>query len=319
MPRLIMLALIVLVCAAPGPGPVSLPAAAWTVGFAQVGTESSWRRAFTADMKAEAARRGITLRFAEAGGDAQRQREQFKDFIDAHVDAIILAPVVETGWTDLLRQARDARIPVFLADRTVEADPSLYVSRVAADFNLEGRLAGAWLAQASRGACDVLELQGTQDAAPTIERHRGFLAVVSLFPSMRVVGSAVGDFTPEGGARAMRDFLRDDPKLKGICAVWSHNDEMSLGAIGVMKAAGLRPGHDQFMVSVDGASAGIFRAILAGEANMTVELKPEIGRYVFDVVQGYLAGKRDYPKWVLIPSDLHTAADAAEMLARRGS
>jgi simple sugar transport system substrate-binding protein len=291
---------------------------AQTIGFAQVGSESNFRRTFTADMKDVAAKRGLTLLFADADNNPQRQLEEVRGFIAAHVDAIVLAPVVETGWTELLQQAQAANIPVFLAGRTVEADPALFVARIAADYNLEGRLAGAWLAQASRGACNILELRGTEGAAPTIERHRGFLAVVSLFPRMRIVRSESGDFTPEGGARAMRDFLRADPDLKDICAVWAHNDEMILGAIAAMKEAGLHPGHDQLMISVDGAP-GIFRAMLAGEANMSVEQKPDIGRDIFDVVQGYLAGRRDIPKWVLIASDLHTPADAAAMLARRGS
>jgi galactofuranose transport system substrate-binding protein len=91
---------------------------------------------------------------------------------------------------------------------------------------------------------------------------------------------------------------------------------MMLGAIEAMHAAGLRPGRDQLTVSVDGVP-GIFRAMQAGDANMSVELKADIGKYIFDVVQGYLAGKRNFPKWVLIPSDLHTSADAASMLARR--
>jgi simple sugar transport system substrate-binding protein len=104
--------------------------------------------------------------------------------------------------------------------------------------------------------------------------------------------------------------------LKDVCAVWSHNDNMLLGAIQAMQAAGLRPGRDQLTVSVDGVP-NIFRAMQAGDANMSVELKADIGKYIFDVVQGYLAGKRNFPKWVLIPSDLHTPADAASMLARR--
>lgn len=291
-------------------------AQAQTIGFAQVGSESDYRRAFSADMKAEAAKRGIILHFADADNDPKRQRDQVHDFVAAHVDAIVIAPVVETGWTDVLKEAQAAKIPVFLADRTVEADPSLFVARIAADFNLEGRLAGAWLAQATRGTCKVIELQGTQGSAPAIERHKGFLAVISQFPNMRIVRSSVGGFTPDGGASAMRAFLLADPGLKDICAIWSHNDEMALGAIGVMREAGLHPGRDQLIVSVDGAP-GIFRAMLTGQANMSVELKPDTGKYIYEVVQGFLSGRHDYPKWVLVPSDLHTPADAAEMLARR--
>jgi ABC-type sugar transport system substrate-binding protein len=93
---------------------------------------------------------------------------------------------------------------------------------------------------------------------------------------------------------------------------------MLIGAIPVIRDAGLSPGHDLLTVSDDGPP-NIYRAMLAGDADMSVEVKSDIGKYVFDVVQGYLGGRRDYPKWVVIPSDLHTAADASAMLARNGS
>jgi simple sugar transport system substrate-binding protein len=293
-------------------------ACAETIGFAQVGSESDWRTAFSADMKAEAARRGIHLLFSDADNNIERQREAVRGFIAAHVDAIVIAPVVVTGWTETLQAAKAAGIPVFLADRAVDSDPSLFVARIAADFNLEGRLAGAWLAQSTRGSCNIVELQGTAGAEPTLQRHKGFLAVISQFPNMRIVRSAGGEFTSDGGKRTMAEFIRATDGLKNVCAVWSHNDNMLLGAIAAMHEAGLHPGHDQLMVSVDGVP-DIFRAMLAGDANMSVELKADIGKYIFDVVQGYLGGRRDYSKWVLIPSDLHTPADAAAVLGRRGS
>jgi simple sugar transport system substrate-binding protein len=292
-------------------------AQAVTVGFAQVGSESDWRTAFSADMKAEAARRGIALSFANADNDAARQRAQVLGFVQAHVDAIVIAPVVVTDWTETLQKVRAAGIPVFVADRAVDADPSLFVARIAADFNLEGRLAGAWLAQATRGSCGILELEGTVGSEPAIQRHKGFLSVISQFPNMRILRSAGGNFTSEGGKKAMEGFIQGDSGLKDVCAIWAHNDNMLLGAIAAMHAAGLHPGRDQLMVSVDGVP-DIFKAMQAGDANMSVELKSDIGKYIFDVVQGYLGGRRDYPKWVLIPSALHTPADAGAMLASRG-
>lgn len=286
---------------------------AQTIGFSQVGTESDWRTAFSADMKAEAAKRGITLKFADAQQRKEAQFAAVRQFIAERVDAIVIAPVVVTGWDPVLREAQAAHIPVFIADRAVESDPTLFVARIAADFNLEGRLAGAWLAQASKGVCQIVELQGTIGAAPTIERRQGFMAIITQFPGMRIVRSESGDFTTDGGERVMTAMIKATSGLHGICAVWSHNDNMILGAIKAMQAAGLHPGKDQLMVSVDGVP-GIYRAMLAGEANASVELKADIGKYIYDVVQGYLRGKHDYPKWVLIPSDLHTPADAARML-----
>jgi len=290
-------------------------ASAETVGFSQVGTESDWRTAFTADMQAEAKIRGINLHFDDAQGRVDQQFAAVRHFIAERVDAIVIAPVVVTGWTPVLQEAQAAHIPVFIADRAVEANPSLFVARIAADFNLEGRLAGSWLAQASRGRCAIVELQGTSGAAPTIERKKGFATVISQFPGMRIIRSEVGDFTTEGGRRVMAEFIKSTDGLKDVCAVWSHNDNMLLGAIEAMKSAGLHSGTDVLTISVDGVP-DIFRAMLAGEANASVELKSDIGKYILDVVQGYLGGKHNYPKWVVIPSDLHTPEDAAKMLER---
>jgi galactofuranose transport system substrate-binding protein len=291
------------------------PASAETVGFSQVGSESDWRTAFSADMRAEAKTRRIDLHFDNAEGSIDRQFAAVRRFIQENVDAIVIAPVVVTGWTPVLREAQAAHIPVFIADRSVDADPSLFVARIGNDTNLEGRLAGSWLAQASRGRCNIVELQGTIGSAPAIGRKAGFAALIGQFPSMRIIRSESGDFTDEGGRRVMEGFIKSTDGLKDVCAVWAHNDNMLLGAIEAMKAAGLHPGKDVLTISVDGVP-GIYRAMLAGEANASVEVRSDIGKYVFDVVQGYLKGQRDYPKWVLIPSDLHTPDDAAKMLQR---
>ncbi len=291
------------------------PAVAQTIGFSQIGSESDWRTAFSTDMRAEAKLRGIDLRMEDADGSAERQIAAVRRFIADKVDAIVIAPVVVPGWTPVLKEARAANIPVFIADRSVDADPSLFVARVGNDTNLEGRLAASWLAQASRGQCGIVELQGSVGAGPTIGRKTGFAAVIAQFPGMRIVRSDSGDFTQEGGRRVMTEFIKSTDGFKDICAVWAHNDNMLLGAIEVMKAAGLHPGKDVLTISADGVP-GIYRAMLAGEANATVEVKSAIGKYIFDVVQGYLKGKHDYPKWVLIPNDLHTVADAQRILDR---
>ncbi len=292
------------------------PAMAQTIGFSQVGSESDWRTAFSADIKAEAKLRQIDLHFADAQNDAERQLADVRRFIAERVDAIVIAPVVVTGWTPVLKEAQAANIPVFIADRAVDADPALFVARIAADFNLEGRLAGAWLAQATRGHCAIVELQGSVGSAPAIQRKKGFGSVIALFPDMRIIRSENGDFTQDGGYSVMTRFIQATDRLKDVCAVWSHNDNMMLGAIAAMREAGLRPGQDVLTISVDGVP-GIFRAMVAGDANASVELKSNTGKYIFDVVQGYLRGKRDYAKWVLVPSDLHTQQDADKMLQRR--
>ena len=286
-----------------------MTSAAWaeTIGFSQVGSEGDWRPAFSANMQESAKEYGIDLKFANAQGKQEEQLRAVRAFIAQGVDAIIIAPVVVTGWDQVLREAKDAEIPVFLVDRDVDVeDKSLYVTRISADFNLEGKLAGAWLAAASKGTCKVVELQGTTGSAPAIERKKGFEAVIDQFPAMEIVQTQSGDFTTEGGKKVMEAFIKSTNNLEGICASFAHNDNMQLGAIQAMKEAGLKPGEDVLMVSVDYVPA-IKDALAAGEANASVELRSAVGNFIYPVVLDYIKNPTELDKWIVIPSDLHTA------------
>lgn len=278
-----------------------------TIGFSQVGSEGDWRPAFSADMQSSAKDYGIDLKFANAQGKQEEQLRAVRAFIAQGVDAIIIAPVVVTGWDQVLKEAKEAEIPVFLVDRDVDVeDKSLYVTRISADFNLEGKLAGAWLAAASKGTCKIVELQGTTGSAPAIERKKGFEAVIGQFPAMEIVQTQSGDFTTEGGKKVMEAFIKSTNNLEGICASFAHNDNMQLGAIQAMKEAGLKPGTDVQMVSVDYVPA-IKDALAAGDANASVELRSAIGQFIYPVVLDYIKNPTELDKWIVIPSDLHTA------------
>lgn len=280
---------------------------ATTIGFSQVGSEGDWRPAFSANMQESAKEYGVDLKFANAQGKQEEQLRAVRAFIAQGVDAIIVAPVVVTGWDQVLKEAKDAEIPVFLVDRDVDVeDKSLYVSRISADFNLEGKLAGAWLAAESKGSCKIVELQGTTGSAPAIERKKGFEAVIGQFPAMEIVQTQSGDFTTEGGKKVMEAFIKSTNNLDGICASFAHNDNMQLGAIQAMKEAGLKPGQDVQMVSVDYVPA-IKDALANGEANASVELRSAVGEFIYPVILDYLENPRELDKWIVIPSDLHTA------------
>ncbi|MBL4813406.1 MAG: ABC transporter substrate-binding protein [Rhodobacteraceae bacterium] len=280
---------------------------AQTIGFSQVGSEGDWRPAFSANMQETAADYGVELKFANAQGRQEEQLRAVRAFIAQDVDAIIIAPVVVTGWEDVLEEAQEAEIPVFLVDRDVDVeDPSLYVTRISADFNLEGRLAGAWLAAESLGDCNIVEMQGTTGSAPAIERNGGFAAIIDQFPAMEIVLSQSGEFTTDGGKRVMEAFIKSTNNLEGICAAFAHNDNMQLGAIQAMQEAGLVPGEDLLMISVDYVPA-IIEAMEAGTANASVELRSAVGAFIYPVILDYLENGTELEKWIVIPSDLHTA------------
>lgn len=279
-----------------------------TIGFSQVGSESAWRTAFTDAVIAEAEARGINLLFSDAQQSQENQITAMRAWIaQGDVDAIILAPVIATGWDDVLQEAADSDIPVVIVDRNVDSDESLFVTRVSSDFVHEGRLAAAWLTQATSGNCNIVELYGTVGSAAAIDRHTGFQEVIDLFSNMSIIQSETGNFVRTEGKAVMEGILSsEDPA--NICAVFAHNDDMAIGAIEAIKEAGLTPAEDILIVSVD-AIPDIFDSMDAGETNATVELSPFMGGPAFDAVVAHLNGE-ELPKWIPVGGGLYTSREA---------
>lgn len=255
-----------------------------TVGFAQEGDENAWRTAETKSMRAEAEKRGVNYSFANAQGDKEKQINAVRSFVVQRVHAIILAPKDESGWDPVLQEARDAKIPVILVDRGVSADPSLYATLIASDFVQEGQRVARWLVDDTKGQAEVniVELEGTAGAAPAIDRKKGFDDEVAKHPNMHILASQDGNFTREQGKKVMTNFLLTIGKDK-INVVYAHNDDMALGAIQAIEAAGKKPGTDIKVVSIDGIHDGL-QAILDGKINCIVECNPLLGPAAFDAV-----------------------------------
>jgi simple sugar transport system substrate-binding protein len=279
-----------------------------TIGFSQIGSESAWRTAFTEATLAEAEARGINLLFSDAQQSQENQIAAMRAWIaQGDVDAIILAPVISSGWDDVLQEAQDAGIPVVIVDRNVDSDPSLFVTRVSSDFVHEGRLAAAWLVQATSGNCNIVELYGTVGSAAAEDRHQGFAEVIGLFSGMQIIHSETGNFVRTEGKTVMESILSsEDPA--NICALFAHNDDMAIGAIEAIIEAGLTPAEDILIVSVD-AIPDIFDAMDAGLTNATVELSPFMGGPAFDAVIAYLNGE-ELPAWIPVGGGLYTSREA---------
>src|SRR5437899_3717551 len=284
------------------------------VGFSQIGAESGWRTANTDSIKSEAAKRGIELKFADAQQKQENQIKALRSFIAQGVDVIAFSPVVETGWEAVLQVIKKAKIPVILSDRAVDvSDNSLYVTFIGADFIEEGRRAANWLVKASGGKAMIAELVGTPGSAPAIDRKKGFEEVIAKHPDMKIVKSQSGDFTRAKGKEVMESFLKS-PDGKQINALYAHNDDMALGAIQAMEEAGIKPGKDIIIVSIDGVR-GAFEAMAAGKLNCTVECNPLIGPQLFDAVAAILA-KKPLPKHTAVEEGVFDQSQAAAELQK---
>ncbi|GIE33891.1 LacI family transcriptional regulator [Actinoplanes italicus] len=262
------------------------------LGFSQVGAEGGWRKANTASIKKAAERNRIDLNFKDAGGDPERQIADVHSFIDAKVSVIAFAPVVETGWGEVLRRARDAKIPVVLTDRLIdEPDTSLWASSIGAEFAAEGNLAALYLENdytAAQQTVNVVQILGVAGATPTKQRAEGFAATAAKGGRLKIIDEETGDWTKDGGKDAMTKLLR---RNKRIDAVFAQNDDMGLGAVIALEAVGKEPGKEPKIVTVDGTKAAL-EGLIAGKLNYVVECSPEIGEPLMAVVVDLFHGGR---------------------------
>ena len=285
------------------------------VGFSQVGAESGWRTANTDSIKSEAAKRGIDLHFSDAQQKEENQIKAIRSFIAQGVDVIAFSPVVETGFEPVLQEAKKAGIPVVLSDRAVKvSDPTLYKCFLGSDFIEEGKRAGNEAIKLTDGKAGIAELVGTVGAAPAIDRAKGFREAIASHPDMKIILSQSGDFTRAKGKEVMEAFLKS-PDAKQITLLFAHNDDMALGAIQAMEEAGIKPGVDIKIVSIDGVK-GAFEAMKDGKLNVTVECNPLLGPQLFDIIEKVAKGET-VPARVVSEEGVFEQAQAAEELPKR--
>jgi simple sugar transport system substrate-binding protein len=289
------------------------------LGFAQVGKESDWRLANTESIKRAARQAGIELIFVDSEQQPEKQLEAVRSFIARKVDIISFSPIVESGWEPVLREAKAAGIPVFITDRAVDVkDESLWVTLMGSDFVEEGRRAARWLIGHldTTKPVNVVELQGTIGSAPAIDRKIGFEEVLSQYPNYRIIESRSGDFFRSVGKEVMQDILKElAARNLRMDVLFAHNDDMALGAIAAMEAAGLKPGKDVVIVSVDGIRDA-FKAMIAGKLNCSVECSPLLGPQLMKAVKDFMSGK-DLPVRIVTSEVVFPAEVARAVLPTR--
>jgi ABC-type sugar transport system substrate-binding protein len=287
-----------------------------TMGFAQVGAESGWRTANTTSIQDSAKEAGVDLKFSDAQQKQENQIKAIRSYITQNVDVIAFSPVVESGWDAVLREAKDAGIPVILTDRAVDSqDESLYETFIGSDFVLEGKKAGEWLVKeyaGQPGPVNIVELQGTTGSAPANDRKAGFADTIKADPKFKVIASQSGDFTRSGGKEVMEAFLKANPDID---VLYAHNDDMGLGAIEAIEAAGKKPGVDIKIITVDAVKDGM-QALADGKINFIVECSPLLGPQLMDLAAKVVAGQ-SVPKRVLTEETTFDQQQAVAALPTR--
>jgi len=289
------------------------------LGYSQLGDESTWRTQNSRSIMDAANEAGIKIMFENAMQHPENQIKAIRSFIAYKVDVIAFSPLVETGWDTVLGEAKAAGIPVIIVDRMIDtADTSLYTTALCSDFDLEGRRAGEFLVrkyQNSEGPVNIVELVGTADSTPAIGRYEGFRDVIFSDPKFRVIFSEDGDFMLSKGREIMQQVLAQFDATE-IDVLYSHNDDMTFGAIEVMNAAGIKPGEDIVIISVD-ATQRIINYLREGVVNSVIECNPNSGPQVMEIARQIALGE-EVPKHIYIQETVFDEYTDFDTIADRG-
>jgi simple sugar transport system substrate-binding protein len=281
-----------------------------TLCYPQLGAESDWRTANTASFKETAETLGVNLIFSDAQQKQENQISAMRACIQQEVDVIALPPVVEDGWDAVLTEAKDAGIPVIIVDRSVSADKSLYESHIGSDMVLEGEKAAKEMNALLPDGGKIIELSGTTGSGAAIGRAEGFRN--ALNDNIEIMDSQTGNFTTAEGKPVMEAFLK---KYEGeIDGAFIHNDNMAIGAVEAIKAAGLEPG-DIKIISVDGTRGG-FQLMIDGWVQADVECNPLLGPQVMEMALA-LANGETIDEEVLTLETVYYPDEAEELLPSR--
>lgn len=284
------------------------------VGFIQTGSEGGWRAANTASFKETAEQLGIKLNFYDAQNKLENQVSAFRNFIaDPAVNVIILAALETTGWDDVLKEAKAAGKIVVLEDRRIDASEDLYATYIGSDFTEEGRKSGKEMIKLLEGSekKNVVELVGNVGSSAAKDRGVGFREAIED-SGIVITESQTANWSATEGKDVMAAFLNKSTDIQGVFA---QNDEMGLGAALAIKEAGLEPGVDIKILTVD-ATAGAFKGMIAGEINTVVECNPLLAPQVYEAALKALNGE-SLPKWVPSNEGVFYQKDAETILPTR--
>jgi ABC-type sugar transport system substrate-binding protein len=286
----------------------------YKVGFAQTESNNPWRIAQTNSMKSEAEKLGYQLVYTDAAGSAAKQVADVNSMIAQGVDVIFLAPREEKPLIPAVMAAKKAGIPVILLDRNV--DQSLakagedYVTFIGSDFIAEGKRVAEWLAKNANGKSKIIELEGTTGSSPANDRKKGFDEAIAAAGGFEILASQTGDFARDKGRQVAEALLQAHPDAD---IIYAHNDEMAIGAIAAIEAAGKVPGKDVLVLSIDGGKEAV-QAVIDGTIAVVVECNPRFGPKGFEIMQKYAAGEKIEPK-VINDDKLYDPSNAAAELA----
>ncbi|WP_431796914.1 substrate-binding domain-containing protein [Microbacterium kunmingense] len=287
-----------------------------TVGFVAVGPEGGWRNANEQAIRdAFSQEAGFDLKYAPAASptDQKSQIDAFATFVNDEVDAILLTATEASGWEDSLELAQEAEIPVILLDRGVEASEDLYVTRIAPDNVNVAASVGEWALETFPEGANYYTLEGVPGLSVVNERNEGFETAIEGASGWNKIGAQTANWTADEGKSVIETVLSANPDLQFIFA---QNDEMGIGAAAAVTAAGLVPGEDVKIATIDGTTPAL-EALAAGELSFVAQYNPFFGDLAVQAVNDALAGE-EVEKNIIVEGETFNSPEAGQAAIDEG-
>lgn len=294
------------------------------IGLIQTGKESDWRDANTNDyLNRFVEERGYDLIYIDGNSSPERQVQAMHDLIWQRVDYIILQPIVETGWDEAIQEARQAGVPVIVADRQIAVEESEYVAWIGSDFYGEGLKAIEWLEEylGERNRLDeeinIVLLEGTEGATAAIGRTEGIMEMVSHHDNWNIIASECANFT-QGEGQTVMEGLLEKFDASDIHVIISENDNMIFGAMKAMDRKGISygPEGDIIMISFD-ALREAFEKMIDGKLHVTVECNPLLAGGVEEIILDLEQGNSMEEKRHFVEEKVYDYQNASEYINER--
>ncbi|MBO0998196.1 ribose ABC transporter substrate-binding protein RbsB [Bacillus sp. SD075] len=229
----------------------------------------------------EAKEKGMKVTVVDAQDDTAKQISGIEDLILQKVDVLLVNPTDSAAISSAVQSANEAGIPVITIDRS--SDEGDIETFIASDNVAGGEMAAEYLVKELGEKAKVVELEGVSGASATRERGKGFHNIADK--QLDVLTSQTAEFDRTKGLNVMENILQGN---KDIQAVFAHNDEMALGAIEAIKAAG----KDIIVVGFDGNDDAL-KAVENGELKATIAQQPAlIGEEAVNAAEKILKGNK---------------------------
>jgi ribose transport system substrate-binding protein len=272
------------------------PAGEKLIAYSQAELVNAWRVTNQKDMEEQAAKAGVKLVSIDANQDPSKQLSDVENMLAQKPVCLIVSPLESKASAPVVDLANEAKVPLFIIDRTIEAKPGegMYITEITQSHVLSGKLLAEktvelLTAKYGEPKGNVVHVQGLAGASPVIDANKGWDEVMAKYPNIIVVATADAGFTKDGGLKVMEDFLQRFPAGE-IDIVRSDYSDMTMGALEAIKNAG-RTELLGYVVGEGGHMKAI-EAVVAGDIARETQTPPYFGAVAVKSCLDYLAGKQ---------------------------